>query len=1771
MFTKAAAVAALMLAPVAARAGFTSIYTLGSGDAGKELANNTVYKVESDLTLTNTGTGPGLSVASGATVVLYIKKGVTLTVNGGNSSGRSAGDAGLRVLSGRTLVVTGGGKLVATGGNAGNGVNGGDADGRSLDMSGNSHGGHGGAGGNGGAGASAGIGGYGGYGGTGGSRPTDEEWVETNDTSDYDRNGADGNKGDPGGKGDDMGTVYLLGSLDVTATGGSGGTGGSSGANQGGDHDSNWSGVNWYYVGGAGGGGGGAGGIVAPYAIGGGGGGGGGGGSGGNGGLYWTGSWGTGSTATPDGAGGQGGWDNGTSSSWTSPTTVGDKHGGYRGSGGAKGANGGNGTLYRDSGVTLNATYAAATSATTHSAIEYTLSFSDGQRVNESKTARLGYAYPAAPIPPSRPGWTFNGWFTEESGAGTKYYNADGTAAAEEWGTIGDLTLYAYWTLEDPHLADTISVNGVGLVGGQTQTGDGWYYDGSTGYVWLQEQGRTYVITGNDPAGEFSIYSSASCTVVMSNLTIDASHNVNRPPFENNPNSSPVLMFAGTNHLYGPVGFPAIYTYGVGTLTIRDGGGVVYATGGANAPGIGGAPGTSTGSLKIEGGTIEAYGGDYGPGIGSAKDGGFGSITISGGIVTAVGKGISFSGGGAGIGGGASQPGGVIRITGGEVTATGGDGGAGIGGGSSAAGGNISISGGTVNATGGRVGAGIGGGVNGDGGTIAITGGAVRATGGDGGAGIGGGDCGAGGSITISDGDVVARGTGYGAGIGGGRNKIGGTITITGGHVDAAGDARGAGIGGGSGCVPGTISISGGIVMAVGGTNGCAGVGSGYEGYTYAGTGSISISGGTIYASGSRESPDIGRRSNEHNVIVVFTGGAIYVDKEKVKPDPKDGFEKRVFPVDLDIGLPNSKVTEFELGTRNSGFENIYTNDRGILRIWLASSIYSYGIRITMEDGSEHVFCFKVADDGTVTSSDFLVVNEAIITGDEDLLATEWTYTKSTSVLALLNNATVSGVSTNGTFRIVVADDRVANLTLKDLTIVARSEKYASAVVVSNSACAVALKGNSILAATGSYSAGIEVASNSVMTVTGDGSLAVFGGTGGAGIGSRGGFTPPGNIVVEGGTIVAHGGANAAGIGGGNSSNLMTNNIVITGGRITATGGASAAGIGSGNVGRGSGNKMLPEGAVKISGGTVFAAEGDGDIVNLSDLIMSGNANSPSDVGTDTSFQITGGSIHGANLDVKPNPVDADGMPLRYLLFTNMTAGAAVSIASSDIPATYGMNDVVVDPSGSVCLWLPVTNAVRVVSLNGVYFTAGGRTNNVFNTAFGSATPPDSRTEGSVTSWRVTLPQLKPGATVAISGLEPHTSAAIVDASGDALAYLPDGEYAFTVDGSPWAVSVLGAPAVAHRVIGVSVNEYDVGFLQGEGWSYNITNGVLELSAEGPFVLSGTNTQGRVRVRVETNAAVTISNLWLRAAANRCTPFAVASNVTAKVWFTGENTLEAGRYCAALEVPGVSDLEIGGDGWLYAQGGATSEYWGCPAIGISDGMYYEFQHRTVTITGGNFDVRSGAVGTVSGIDEPVIAGGNIYIGRDPYYGHSVLSNSGSVNPFGKDARCVIVPDLEPIAPVSFSGLPDYYNASNICANAEGKVYLYLPGQDVYDENDYVFFVANGMLYRVVVMNGSAANTAQRVAGPTALRIESIAAAEDEVSLVVSAEPGDWITDVSARLLRVRAAEELPLPSDAAALLPRESVGVSTNGDGTATLAVPRAADVPRTFYRVEIP
>ncbi len=114
------AVALSLLVPAVARAGLATSDTIGSGDVGKTLKNNTVYVVPHSVTLTRTTPYTALYVEPGATTVLYIPNGVTLTVNGGDASGTEGAGAGIRVDSGSTLVVTGEGTLNVSGGNAAN-------------------------------------------------------------------------------------------------------------------------------------------------------------------------------------------------------------------------------------------------------------------------------------------------------------------------------------------------------------------------------------------------------------------------------------------------------------------------------------------------------------------------------------------------------------------------------------------------------------------------------------------------------------------------------------------------------------------------------------------------------------------------------------------------------------------------------------------------------------------------------------------------------------------------------------------------------------------------------------------------------------------------------------------------------------------------------------------------------------------------------------------------------------------------------------------------------------------------------------------------------------------------------------------------------------------------------------------------------------------------------------------------------------------------------------------------------------------------------------------------------------------------------------------------------------------------------------------------------------------------------------------------------------------------------------------------------------------
>ena len=244
--------------------GSSTGYTLSSGR----------YYITENITFSNGATGSGLTIASGATVYLYIPQGVTLTATGGNASGRTGAGAGIELPQNSTLYLMGKGKVEAYGGNAANGSNGSNGSNACQSESDDYiHGGNGGNGGDGGGGAGAGIGTRGGDGGNGGSGPGHRSAAWT------DVQGVDGNPGGAGSGASAMGKLYVdeTFGLNVEAHGGSKGYGGSGGS--GGSSAAAHPGANLYLAGGGGGGGAGGGGGEA-YSVGTGGCGGGGGGSG---------------------------------------------------------------------------------------------------------------------------------------------------------------------------------------------------------------------------------------------------------------------------------------------------------------------------------------------------------------------------------------------------------------------------------------------------------------------------------------------------------------------------------------------------------------------------------------------------------------------------------------------------------------------------------------------------------------------------------------------------------------------------------------------------------------------------------------------------------------------------------------------------------------------------------------------------------------------------------------------------------------------------------------------------------------------------------------------------------------------------------------------------------------------------------------------------------------------------------------------------------------------------------------------------------------------------------------------------------------------------------------------------------------------------------------------------------------------------------------------------------------------------------------------------
>ena len=192
-----------------------------------------------------------------------------------------------------------------------------------------------------------------------------------------------------------------------------------------------------------------------------------------------------------------------------------------------------------------------------------------------------------------------------------------------------------------------------------------------------------------------------------------------------------------------------------------------------------------------------------------------------------------------------------------------------------------------------------------------------------------------------------------------------------------------------------------------------------------------------------------------------------------------------------------------------------------------------------------------------------------------------------------------SSVETGNTITINAAENATANVTISDVNINTSGKSGKSEAAVSTNGKGnvnIELDGTNTLKS-GRNHAGLEKNSDGnqgKLTITDEnenGKLIATGGFDAAGIG--GGYCGDGNdITIAGGKVTATGGNYGAGIGGGGHGDGK--NITITDGEVTAIGGLNGAGIGGGV--RNNGEKITVSGdaTLKVQGGPTDAWDGAG-------------------------------------------------------------------------------------------------------------------------------------------------------------------------------------------------------------------------------------------------------------------------------------------------------------------------------------------------------------------------------------------------------------------------------------------------------------------------------------------------------------------------------------------------------------------------------------------------
>ncbi len=362
--------------------------------------------------------------------------------------------------------------------------------------------------------------------------------------------------------------------------------------------------------------------------------------------------------------------------------------------------------------------------------------------------------------------------------------------------------------------------------------------------------------------------------------------------------------------------------------------------------------------------------------------------------------------------------------------------------------------------------------------------------------------------------------TSTGAGIGGNVNSPNaGKITINGGMVSARGATNsGAGIGGGKGGNGGEITINGGAVTATGGTYYGAGIGGSGGGSG----GNITINGGQVVANSGSEAAAIGGSSsgNLHGSSgnIIINGGTV-------------------------TAMTNSGSYSCGIGTGKAGKLDSVTINGGII-----TAIGSTAAAIGTAN-------YTGTDNGTIAINGGKVT--ATVTGGS---APAIGNNKTGTVDVTITGGYVEAVG--GTASAGIGGGQNANsgqITISGGTVIAR----AGTCTTGSQFSAAGIGGGGSISSNKDGGIGYVTITGGYIGAYSSGTIA---NTGGAGIG--GGRMNHGIISISGGCIIAEGGPDADGIGGGAGRDLNTQFVQVEfTGSIGGSSGGSIGGSASGSTG----------------------------------------------------------------------------------------------------------------------------------------------------------------------------------------------------------------------------------------------------------------------------------------------------------------------------------------------------------------------------------------------------------------------------------------------------------------------------------------------------------------------------------------------------------------------------------------------------------------------------